>query len=63
MEKIAALAPMPSASVNTATAVKPGFFASVRIPNRMSCQSSPISCPLVFQQAYIQIIDAAKMNL
>ena len=30
--KIAVLAPMPSASVNTATAVKPGFFPSIRKP-------------------------------
>jgi hypothetical protein len=30
--KIAVLAPMPSANVNTATAVKPGFFASIRAP-------------------------------
>jgi hypothetical protein len=31
-EKIALLAPMPRASVTTATAVKPGFFASIRTP-------------------------------
>ena len=30
--KIAVLAPMPKASVVTATAVKPGFFSSVRMP-------------------------------
>src|SRR5439155_23568756 len=29
-------APIPSASVRTATTVKPGFFASVRIPYRKS---------------------------
>jgi hypothetical protein len=28
--KMAAFAPMPSASVSTTTAVKPGFFASER---------------------------------
>jgi hypothetical protein len=28
--KMAVLAPMPSASVRTATAVKPGFFRSIR---------------------------------
>jgi putative ABC transport system permease protein len=30
--KIAALAPMPSASVSTATVAKPGFLASTRTP-------------------------------
>jgi hypothetical protein len=30
--KIAVFAPMPSASVTTATAVKPGFLASIRKP-------------------------------
>ena len=34
--KIAVFAPMPSASVTTATIVKPGFFASIRIPYRKS---------------------------
>src|SRR5437667_8017502 len=33
MLKIAAFAPMPSASVSTATAVKPGFFSSWRKAN------------------------------
>src|SRR5437588_9827694 len=32
----AVVAPIPSASVMTATAVKPGFFANVRIPYRKS---------------------------
>ena len=31
-------APIASASVITAVAVKPGFFASIRRPNFMSCQ-------------------------
>ena len=30
--KMVVLAPIPSASVRTATAVKPGFFANVRSP-------------------------------
>ena len=37
--KIAALAPMPSASVAIATAVKPAFRRSVRLPNLRSCQN------------------------
>jgi hypothetical protein len=36
-EKIAVFAPMPSASVSTATAVKPGFLRIVRTPNLTSC--------------------------
>src|ERR1700687_1638904 len=40
--KIAVLAPMPRASVKTATAVNPGIFASIRKAYRMSCQSVPI---------------------
>ena len=35
--KIAVFAPMPSASVSTATSVKPGLFASVRTAYRRSC--------------------------
>src|SRR6185436_20689262 len=38
--KIAVLAPIPSASVSTATKVKPGLRASVRRPNRRSCARS-----------------------
>ena len=34
--KIVLFAPIPSASVITATAVKPGFFASIRKPKRAS---------------------------
>src|SRR6266540_3381616 len=34
--KIAVFAPMPSASVSTATAVKPGFFSSWRMANLRS---------------------------
>src|SRR6266853_5602509 len=34
--KIAVFAPMPSASVSTATAVKPGFFSSWRKANLIS---------------------------
>jgi hypothetical protein len=37
--KIAVFAPIPSASVNTAIAVNPGFFANIRSPYRASCQS------------------------
>ena len=37
-EKIALWAPMASASVNTATTVKPGFFHSLRAAKRMSRQ-------------------------
>src|SRR5262249_26774100 len=37
--KIAVLAPMPNASVITATRVNPGFFSSIRKPKRRSCQS------------------------
>ena len=39
MLKIAVLAPMPKASVNTATVVNPGFFRSMRAANRKSCHS------------------------
>ncbi|PYV23388.1 MAG: hypothetical protein DMG24_14080 [Acidobacteria bacterium] len=35
--KIAMFAPIPRASVSTATAVKPGFFASTRRPYLKSC--------------------------
>src|SRR5438874_6658350 len=35
---MAALAPMPSASVMTAIRVNPGFLTSVRNPCRRSCQ-------------------------
>ena len=34
--KMAVFAPMPSASVSTATAAKPGLFASIRSPKRKS---------------------------
>src|SRR2546425_1201078 len=50
--KIAVFAPMPSASVSTATAVKPGFFSNCRKANlrsfigRVSGQSSVVSCLL-----------------
>ena len=36
-EKITVVAPMPSASVTTATAVKPGACARFRSEKRMSC--------------------------
>ena len=36
--KMAVFAPMPSVSVNTTMAVKPGRFINVRIANRVSCQ-------------------------
>jgi hypothetical protein len=32
MLKIAVFAPIPSASVRTATTLKPGFFRNMRIP-------------------------------
>ena len=41
--KMAVLAPIPSASVATATRVKPGDFTSVRVAKRTSRQSSSIS--------------------
>jgi hypothetical protein len=41
-EKMAVFAPMPSASVTTATAAKPGRFKSVRKATRTSCHSVPI---------------------
>src|SRR6266496_3530201 len=48
--KMAVQAPIPSASVSTATAVKPGFFSSWRKANLRSfmvhCQKSVVSCPL-----------------
>src|SRR6516164_490159 len=37
--KIVVLAPMPSASVSTATTVRPRFFISIRMPYRRSCRS------------------------
>src|SRR6266404_3657207 len=49
--KIAVFAPIPSASVSTATAVKPGFFNSWRKPNFKSfmvcCQLSVAGCSLL----------------
>jgi hypothetical protein len=49
--KIAVFAPMPSASVSTATAVKPGFLSNCRQANRRSfmlrCQLSVVSSPLL----------------
>jgi hypothetical protein len=39
-EKIAVFAPMPSASVSSATAAKPGFFRNVRTAYRTSCTKS-----------------------
>src|SRR5580698_8237935 len=38
-ENITVFAPMPSASVSTATKVKPGVFRSMRMPNFTSCAS------------------------
>ena len=38
--KIAVFAPMPSASVRTATSVNAGVFSSIRTPNRRSCTIS-----------------------
>ena len=39
--KMAVLAPIPSASVSTATSVKPGVRSSPRTPYRTSCTSAP----------------------
>src|SRR5579863_5141470 len=36
---MAAFAPIPSASVSTATAVKPGFLRNIRAPKRISCRN------------------------
>ena len=41
--KIVVLTPMPSASVSTATAVKPGFFTSIRKAKRRSFMAMPES--------------------
>src|SRR5208282_2396300 len=46
--KTVAFPPMPSASVNTATAVNPGFFRSVRTAKLKSCDSDPILLPRLF---------------
>src|SRR5262245_23681944 len=43
--KIAAFAPMPTASVRIATAAKPGALRSVRNPYRMSCHNCDIQPP------------------
>ncbi len=40
MLKIAAVAPIPSATVSAATAVQPGVFANNRSARRMSCRSA-----------------------
>src|SRR5262245_20907703 len=41
--KMAVLAPIPSASVSTATVVNPRCLASIRTPNRRSCQSMSVA--------------------
>ena len=38
--KIAALPAMPSVSTAITTSEKPGFLISMRVPKRMSCQTS-----------------------
>jgi hypothetical protein len=43
--KIAVFAPIPSASIITASAVKPGFFHNIRAPYRRSCSSVCIIPP------------------
>jgi hypothetical protein len=45
-EKMAVFAPIPSASVKIAMAVKPGLFASIRIPYFRSCQNVSMNLPL-----------------
>jgi hypothetical protein len=46
--KMAVFAPMPSASVTTATAVNAGSRRSIRSPKRMSCQN------IVATESYIR---------
>jgi hypothetical protein len=46
-EKIAVLAPMPSASVRITTSEKTGFRIAVRIPKLKSCQNVAISHSLI----------------
>src|SRR5208283_3660876 len=50
--KTVAFPPMPSASVNTATAVNPGFFRSVRTAKLKSCDSDPILLPRMFADSF-----------
>src|SRR5437016_10260426 len=54
--KMAVFAPMPSASVSTATAVKPGFFSNWRKANLKSFmvrgQWSVVRCHLFFYSAF-----------
>ena len=45
MLNIAVLAPTPSASASTATAVTPGVFRIARTPNRTSCSRAPMVFP------------------
>jgi hypothetical protein len=45
--KIAVFAPIPSASVSTATTVKPGARAKLRAAKRTSLQISPMVSPLL----------------
>src|SRR5271163_1788405 len=68
--KTVAFPPMPSASVNTATAVNPGFFRSVRTAKLKSCDSDPIPLPRVFaglfhgdddQRGIVMPVAAAKV--
>ena len=49
---IVALIEMPSARVMTATAINPGFFASIRMATRKSFQKMPIATPL--PQGWVQ---------
>jgi hypothetical protein len=45
---MAVLAPIPNASVTTATSVKIGFLISMRKPNRKSCNNEFISSSSLF---------------
>ena len=63
MLNIAVLAPTPSASASTATAVTPGVFRIARTPNRTSCSRAPMVLPgLVDVAGACQVPVAAQMS-
>jgi hypothetical protein len=53
--KMAVFAPMPSASVSTATAVKPGFFNSWRKANLRSFMVDPSTLAAAMPHAETQV--------
>src|SRR5260370_16209430 len=61
---IAVFAPIPSASVKTATTVNPGLFASTRIPKRRSCQMVLISyLPALCSDArFLRLLDDSAVK-